>query len=336
MARSRLVDLAFGYMPAQIVFAAAELGIADALTNGPRSSEELAKETGTHAPSLHRMLRALTCFGMLEQREPDLFALTEDGERLKDGGPTSQRQLVRLFCSPSVWESWGDLTETIRTGESAWDRIIGKSPFEHMAENPDEAVTFNAAMSDHTREIAPAFTQAYDFARFGVIADLGGGDGTLLAALLKAAPAQRGVLFDLDKGLAESAGILEAAGVADRCDVVAGDFFESVPGGIDAYVLKSVIHDWDDEKSLAILRSVRKAAGPDSRLLLLETLVPEMVTPATPGPVMSDMNMLVCTGGRERTAKEFREMLAAAGFTLTGITEAPPTNYSVVEAAPAP
>jgi len=334
MARSRLVDLAFGYMPAQIVFAAAELGIADALAGGPRSSAELAKETGTHAPSLHRMLRALTCFGMLEQREPDLFALTEDGARLKGGGPTSQRQLVRLFCGPPVWESWGDLIETIRTGESAWDRVVGKSPFEHMAEHPDEAATFNAAMSDHTREIAPELIEAYDFARFDVIADLGGGDGTLLAALLKAAPAQRGVLFDLDKGLAESAGVLKAAGVAERCDVVAGDFFESVPGGIDAYVLKSVIHDWDDEKSLAILRSVRKAAGPGSTLLLLESLMPVMVAPETSGPVMSDMNMLVCTGGRERTAEEFREMLAAAGFTVTGITAAPPSNYSVIEAVP--
>lgn len=334
MARSQLIDLTFGYMPAQIVYAAAELGIADALEGGPRSSEDLAKETGTHAPSLHRMLRALACFGMLEQREPDLFALTEQGERLQGDGPTSQRQLVRLFCSPAVWQSWGDLIETIRTGDTAWERVTGKSPFEYMAEHPDEAATFNAAMSDHTREIAPDFIGAYDFGRFGVIADLGGGDGTLLAALLKAAPGQRGVLFDLEKGLAEAPGVLEAAGVAERCDVVAGDFFESAPEGIDAYILKSVIHDWDDEKSVAILRSVREAAGPGSRLLLLETLVPAMVTPGSPGPVLSDMNMLVCTGGRERTPEEFRELLAAAGFTVTGITPAPPSNYSVIEAVP--
>jgi O-methyltransferase domain/Dimerisation domain len=334
MARSQLVELAFGYMPAQIVFTAAELGIADALAGGPRSSEELAKETGTHAPSLHRLLRALACLGMVEQREPDRFALTKEGERLKAGGPASQRQLVKLFCSPAVWQSWGDLIETIRTGEVAWDRVIGKGPFEYMAEHPDESATFNAAMSDHTREIAPTLIEAYDFGRFSTIADLGGGDGTLIAALLKAAPAQRGVLFDLQEGHGESAGVLEAAGVAERCEVVSGDFFESVPEGIDAYVLKSVIHDWDDEKAVAILRTVRKGMGPDSRLLLLESLMPRMVTPETSGPVMSDMNMLVCTGGRERTEEEFREMLAAAGFTVSGIVAAPPTNYSIIEAAP--
>ncbi|MFI0453858.1 methyltransferase [Actinomadura sp. 6N118] len=335
MARSPLLDFAFGYMPAQMLYAAAELRLADALTGGARTSGELAGETGTDPHALHRLLRALTCLGVLTQDGPDRFALTEEGRRLRTDAPDSIHGLLELFCGPDVWRSWGDLMETLRTGEPAWSRVTGMTSFEYLAEHHEQSVTFNKAMSEHTREVAPAFIEGYDFTRFGTIADLGGGDGTLLAAILRAVPAARGVLFDLPAGLKEADATLRAAGVADRCELVPGDFFESVPRGADAYLLKSVIHDWDDEQSVAILRTCRAAASADAKVLLLETVIPEMVTPEHRGIAMGDMNMLVCTGGRERTEEEFRQLLEAAGFALAGVTgPLPPSNYCVIEGTP--
>ncbi|MFG2005993.1 methyltransferase [Spirillospora sp. NPDC048911] len=343
MARSPLLDYAFGYMPAQMLYAAAELRLADALAGGAHTSDELAARTGTHPQAMHRLLRALACLGVLTQEGPDRFVLTEEGRRLRSDAPDSVHGLLGLFGGPDVWKSWGDLLETLRTGEPAWNRVTGMTSFEFFEANPDRSVTFNKAMSEHTRDVAPAFIEGCDFTRFGTIADLGGGDGTLLAAILRAVPAARGVLFDLPVGLKEADVTLEAAGVADRCELVAGDFFESVPAGADAYVLKSVIHDWDDEQSVAILRNCRAAAGTDAgagagtgaKVLLLETVVPEVITPEHTGIVMGDMNMLVCTGGRERTEEEFRRLLEAAGFALTGITgQLRPSNYRIIEGTP--
>ncbi|QXJ26056.1 helix-turn-helix domain-containing protein [Actinomadura graeca] len=334
MSRSPLMDAAFGYMQAQIVHVAAELGLADALAGGPLSSAELAKETGAHAPSLHRLLRALTCLGAVEQREQDLFALTGEGSRLRSDAPDSIRSLVMLFCGPDVWRTWGDMAETLRTGEYAWLRVTGKTPFESFAADTELSATFNKAMAEHTRTVAPGLIKAHDFSRYGTVADLGGGDGTLLAAILETDPELRGILYDLPAGLKAAAGTL--SGVADRCEVVEGDFFEAVPEGADAYILKSVIHDWDDEKAAAILRTVRQGMRPDARVLLLEQVVPEMVEPGTMGTVMNDLNMLVATGGRERTAEEYRDLLAVAGLTVVADTgPVPPSDYHVIEARPA-
>ncbi|WP_171064457.1 methyltransferase [Actinomadura soli] len=333
--RSPLLDLAFGYMPAQMLHAAAELGLADALAGGPRTSAELAGETGAHAPSLHRLLRGLTGLGVVEQKERDLFALTAEGQRLRADAPDSIRSLIRLFCGPDVWRSWGGLTETLRTGEYAWERATGMTPFEFF-ESPSNAelsATFNAAMSEHTRAVAPGVIEAHDFGRHGTVADLGGGDGTLLAAILRAHPGLRGLLFDLPAGLTGASGAL--ADVADRVEIVEGDFFTEVPGGADAHVLKSVIHDWDDAKAAAILRNCRAAMRPDARILLLEQVMPEIATPETQGVVRNDLNMLVCTGGRERTEAEFRELLEAAGFAGVSLTgPIPPFGYHVIEAGP--
>ncbi|MFD0687504.1 methyltransferase [Actinomadura fibrosa] len=333
--RSPLLGMAFGYMPAQIVHMAAELGLADALEDGPRSSGELAEEVGAHAPALLRLLRALTALGAVEQRGPDLFALTEEGARLRTGAPDSIRALVGLFCSPDVWRSWGDMAETLRTGESAWRRVTGMTSFEYFAKNEELSATFNAAMAEHTRAVAPGIIAAHDFERYGTVADLGGGDGTLLAAILRAVPGLRGVLYDLPAGLAAAPATL--GDVADRCDVVPGDFFASVPEGADAYLLKSVLHDWDDGKAAEILRTARRAMRPDARLLVLEQVVPEMFTPDARGVVMNDLNMLVCTGGRERTAEEFRSLLGSAGFEVVESTgPVAPSGYHVIEARPMP
>ncbi|MFA1544471.1 methyltransferase [Actinomadura monticuli] len=334
MSRSPLLDLAFGYMPAQIIHVAAETGVADALAGGPRTSGELARATGAHAPSLHRLLRGLATLGAVEQKEGDLFALTAEGQRLRADAPDSIRSLVLLFCGPDVWRSWGDMAETVRTGEAAWPRVTGGTSFEHFESDPASSEVFNAAMAEHTRAVAPGIIEAHDFSRYGTVADLGGGDGTLLAAILRAHREVRGLLFDLPAGLAAAPGTLEDA--AGRAEIVAGDFFESVPGGADAYVLKSVLHDWDDEKAAAILRNVRAAMGPDARLLILEQVMPETVAPDTAGIVRNDLNMLVATGGRERTEAEFRALLDAAGFAGVSLTgPLPPSAYRVIEAEPA-
>ncbi|TDD65229.1 methyltransferase [Actinomadura darangshiensis] len=334
MSRSPLMDLAFGYMPAQLIHATAELGLADALAGGPRSSADLAEATGAHAPSLYRLLRGLTGLGVVEQKERDLFALTAEGQRLRTDSPDSIRSLIRLFCGPDVWRTWGDMTETLRTGEYAWKRATGRTPFESFQSDGELSATFNEAMAEHTRAVAPGIIEAHDFGRYGTVADLGGGDGTLLAAILRATPGLRGVLFDLPAGSAAAPGTL--ADLAGRAEIVRGDFFASVPGGADAYVLKSVIHDWHDEKAAAILRNCRAAMRPDARVLLLEQVMPELVTPESAGIVRNDLNMLVSTGGQERTEAEFRALLEGAGFTVVSLTgPLPPSAYHVIEAKPA-
>ncbi|WP_165488354.1 methyltransferase [Actinomadura formosensis] len=334
MSRSPLMDLVFGYMQAQMIHAAAEMGVADALADGPRTSAELAEATGTHAPSLHRLLRGLVTLGAVEQKDRDVFALTAAGQCLRADAPDSIRALVRLFCGPEVWRTWGDMTETVRTGEYAWKRVTGRTSFEYFESDPELSATFNAAMAEHTRAVVPGVIEAHDFSRYGTVADLGGGDGTLLAALLRAHRDLRGLLFDLPAGLAAASGAL--ADVAERTEIVPGDFFEAVPGGADAYVLKSVLHDWSDEKATTILRNIREAMRPDARVLILEQVMPETVTPETAGIVRNDLNMLVSTGGRERTEAEFRDLLAAAGFTGVSLTgPLPPASYHVIEAHPA-
>ncbi|WP_433328397.1 methyltransferase [Spirillospora sp. CA-294931] len=333
--RSTFLDMVFGYMPAQIIQVAAKLRIADLLAGGARTSGELAGEVGAHGPSLYRLLRALAALGAVTEVEHDRFELTADGARLREDAPDSIRGLVMLFCGDEVWASWGDLVHSVRTGEPAWDKVTGMSPFEFLATRPEQSATFNAAMAEHTRDVAPQLVEAYDFARFGTLADLGGGDGTLIASILAAVPAMRGVLFDLPAGAEGADATLKAAGVADRCRVVPGDFFASVPSGQDAYLLKSVIHDWDDERAAAILKRCREAVSRDGTLLVVEPVLPPVAGAESRGTVMSDINMLVATGGRERTEAEFRALLTASGFAVTSIGDPIPSGYRVIEAAPA-
>ena len=331
--RSPLMDAMFGYMSAQLIYTAAETGVADALADGPGSSADVAKRTGAHAPSLHRLLRGLTGLGAVEQRGPDLFALTAEGRRLCADAPGSIRALVRLFCGPAVWRTWGDMAESIRTGEPAWERVTGMTSFEYFAAHTDLGETFNTAMAEHIRAVAPGIIEAHDFGRYRTVADLGGGDGTFLAAILRARPALRGVLFDLPAGLTAATDTL--ADVADRVEIVAGDFLASVPEGADAYLLKSVIHNWDDARAAAILRTCRAAMSPDARLILVEQVMPETVSPETQGVVRNDLNMLLTTGGRERTEAEFRELLHGAGFGEVSVTgPIPSSGYRLIEARP--
>lgn len=335
MAQSPLVNIALRYMQAQVLYVAAELKVADLLADGPRSSEELALDTGTHAESLLRLLRALVVLGVLAQTEPDRFELTDLGGQLRSDTPDSVRSFVTMVCEPESWQSWGDLLSCLRTGDTAFDRIFGMPFFEYLGHHPEKSATFNAAMSDITRGMAPEIIAGYDFSRFRTAVDVGGGDGTLLAQILRSEPELQGVLFDLPNGLESAAPVLEAAGVADRCQVVPGDFFVSVPDGADAYLVKAVLHDWDDERAVAILRNCRKAMATDGRVLIVERVIPEWITPEASEVVMVDLYMLVFPGGRERTEPEYRDLLAAAGFTLSAITDPlPPISARIIEGTP--
>ncbi|HEX6421930.1 MAG TPA: methyltransferase [Acidimicrobiales bacterium] len=333
--RAALVPLLFGFFPTQVLHAGAALGVVDHLAGGPLTTARLAESTGTHEASLARLLRALACFGVLDEVEPGIFAQGPHAGGLLTDGPASLRHLVTLFAGREVWASWGELDETVRTGAPAWDRITGTTAFEHMAADPEYQAMFNRAMSEGTRNAAPGIVEAADPGRFSWLVDVGGGDGTLLAAALAAHPALRGTVFDTADGMQAAPAVLAAAGLAGRADAVAGDFFSSVPQGADAYLLKSVIHDWDDERATTILRNVRAAMADGAAVLVTEPVVPPTPTssPDVLMMIMSDLNMLVCTGGKERTEAEFRALLAGAGLRLRSITPVPgPTNFSVLEA----
>lgn len=330
-----LYQLATAHYLSQALYVAAELGIADLLAAGPASHETLAEATGTHAPSLRRVLRLLGSAGILVEEGDGRFALSPVGAFLRSG-PGSFRAAVRLFAGPAVWASWGDLLATVRTGEPALPRVFGTGSFEYFADHPEEAAIFDEAMGAFTEMTSVAVAAAYDFSAMRTIIDVGGGEGALLAGILHQNPALHGTVFDLPR-LAEGARRrIAAAGLAARYEFAGGDFFESVPAGFDAYVLKHVIHDWDDAHATRILRNVRAATTPAAKLLVVEGVYPPRIdgSPASRGAAANDVNMLVCTGGRQRSEAEFRGLYEAAGFRLTRIV---PTlaMACVVEGVPA-
>jgi hypothetical protein len=329
-----LYQLATAHYLSQALYVAATLGIADHLADGPKSHEELAKETATHAPSLRRVLRLLAGVGVFSEEADERFGLTPVGSFLRTG-PGSSRASVRLFGGPAVWTSWGDLLETVRTGEAALPRVFRMDSFDYFANHPEEAAIFDEAMGSFTAMAAVAVAAAYDFSSMRAIIDLGGGEGALLTGILRGNPHLRGTVFDLPR-LAEGARRqIAAAGLTDRYEFVGGDFFASVPAGFDAYVLKHVIHDWDDAHAIRILGSVRRATGPTAKLLIVEGVYPLRidVSPESRGAAANDVNMLVCTGGRQRSQREFEELFRAAGFRLARIV---PTRMTpVIEGVPA-
>jgi O-methyltransferase domain/Dimerisation domain len=337
-AAARIMQVVLQSLAAKSVYAAAELGIADLLAEAPLTTAELAERTGAHGPSLRRLLLALTGLGLVLQTETDRFELAELGRPLRRDAPDSIRDLVRMMCGPEVWQAWNELVPSVRTGDPAWDLAHGVTWIESYARDPDAAAIFNRAMAEHTRDTAPGVIAAADLSRFGTVVDVGGADGTLIAQVLRAHPQLSGVVFDLPTGLAATAGTLADAGVASRCRVVTGDFFVSVPAGADAYLLKQVLHDWDDERATAILRNVRAAVPPHGSVFVIERTVPEQVTPGDAAAIrdlLLDLHMLVATGGRERTEPEFERLLEAAGFEPARLTVLPHLDFRVIEATPA-
>jgi hypothetical protein len=328
-----LLDVVRVYQRSRAVTVAAELGIADLLSDGPRDAGHLAAETGTHAPTLYRLLRALASIGIFAEDTDRRFALTAAGRYLCRDHPFSADPAARMYGADYEWRAWAELGHSVRTGENAAVHALGCDVWEYRRRHPEDGEVFDAAMRTYSRADSPAVLAAHDFGRYATVADIGGGTGAVLASVLAAHPAARGVLFDRPHVLAGAGTVLRDAGVADRVRLVPGDFFAEVPAGADAYVLARILHDWPDEDAVRILDRVRAAMAPDARVLLLESVV---------GPPNEDewvkfldLMMLVSAGGRERTEDEWRALLAAAGLELVGATRATATKH-VLEAVPRP
>jgi len=325
-----MIQYITGFWMSRAVYIAAKLGIPDLLQSGPKTAEELAQATGTHAPSLYRIMRALTSTGLF-QRENDRFALTPLSETLITNAPGSVRWFIISELGQEHYPAWGNLMHSAKTGEIAFDNAFGKDIWKYFADNPEDAAVFNDSMSGMTAAANEAITSVYDFSRFNKVIDIGGGHGGLITSILKKNPQATGVLFDAP-GVIQGAGPkLESAGVADRCEAVAGDFFKEVPEGGDAYIMKWIIHDWEDQKAITILKNCRKHMQPNGRLIIVDCVVPDNDAPDFSKTF--DLNMLVMTGGKERTEAEFAQLLEAAGFKLlrTIPTDVP---TSIVEGQP--
>jgi O-methyltransferase domain/Dimerisation domain len=314
-----------GYQVTQAIHVAATLGIADLLRDGPRDSDALARETGANAPALHRVLRALASVGVLHEGEDGRFALTAVGECLRSDAAEPVGAWAAFVGRPYHWQAWGALLHGVRTGESPFHSVHGTDTWAYRASHPEEGAIFDAAMTDIMRRANAHLLAVYDFARFGTVVDMGGGRGAFLGAVLEANPEMRGILFDQPH-------VVAGAEVGERCEVVGGSFFDAVPEGADAYLLKAVLHDWEDDDALRILARCRAAIPADGTLLVVER---DLGAPNENADAkFSDLNMLVGVGGRERTRDEFAELFARGGFALQSATPSA-IGLSVFEAHPA-
>jgi len=328
---TRLRNL-LNYDTTQMLYVAAKLGIADQLGSGPRHADELAAAVGAHPRALYRVLRALSHVGVFAEDDQRNFRLTPMAELLRADAPGSLRAFALSYGESWWWTPWGRLLENVRTGKTAFDQAMGQGLFEYLAQHPDAAAIFNANMTSMTARELPEIVTTYDFGGEGVLVDVGGGHGALVSAILQAGGRAKAVLFDQPAVIDGARAHLAAAGVADRCTLVAGSFFESIPPGGDTYTLKDIIHDWDDERAVAILRNCRRAMAMNAKLLLIERVLPSDGEPAI--GKMIDVTMMVQTGGLERTEEEYRVLLEQAGFGLRRVVFTH-SAASVLEAIPA-
>ena len=332
----RLMNMMFGTICSQVVGTAARLGLADHLGAGELGYLRLAELTGTHPGALARLLRALAALEIVVETRPGTFRLAEAGIPLRTDLPDSQAAAVLLFTDPALLDSWKLTEEAVRTGQPTFESQYGLDFFSFLATEPELSEQFNATMRQVSLPIAQLIPVSYDFSRYHTVIDIGGGDGTLISQILRGARDLRGVVFDSASGVAEASATLTAAGVADRCRIEAGDFFSTVPDGGDVYVLKNILHDWDDERCVTILDRCRKAIPADGRLLIVESVLPEVVNTADPAPYLTDISMLVNMGGQERTRAEYETLCNRGGFDLNAVHPTVlPTSYSLIEALPA-
>lgn len=312
-----LLELIRAHRLTEMVAAAVHLGLADALASGPADAPSIAAATGTDAPTLYRLLRGLASAGVLVEDAERRFRLAPMGELLRADSPESMRDWVLLLDRPYVRQAWANLAHAITTGENEFTALHGEDIWQWRRHEPEDSALFNRAMAVLSRGVGQALAEAFEFGRIGTIADIGGGSGTMMAAVLARHEHLRGILFDQPHVVTDAAPTLEAAGVANRCELVGGSFFEGVPSGADAYLMKAILHDWEDPESIAILRNIRAAIPASGQLLVVERVI---------GPpnedlegAVSDLHMLVMPGGRERTAEEWAALFAAAGFKLAEI-----------------
>jgi hypothetical protein len=325
-----LYQLIMGFRATDLIAAAAELWLADELADRPSSSRELAERVAAHPDALGRVLRALAHLGIVAVVGDQCFALTPLGQYLRTTAQDSLHPTARFWGLEYNRRPWLHLPHTLRTGETAFDHVFDMNWIDYLTAHPQVAATFNNGMTGLTSQVTAAVLARYDFGACRTIVDVGGGNGHLLVAILQAFPDLSGTVFDLPHCRSGALQYLATAGVAGRCEFVGGDFFTTIPAGADAYLLKWVIHDWDDSRSIAILRTCRRAMAPGSRLLIIERLLPSG-NEAAPDAVFGDITMLVHTGGRERTEAEFRILLEAADLCLAR-TIATTTPYSLLEA----
>jgi len=324
-----MMSLITGYWVSQAIGVVARLGVADQLGEHPRGSDELGRAVGADPHALYRVLRLLASLGVFAEVMPGSFALTPLGETLRSDSPNSVRNFAITETAPGHWLPWGRLYDSVRTGQATARQALGMELFEWYAQNAEEAGYFNAAMSNLSSLAASELVRVYDFSSVRTVADVGGGHGILLMAVLRANPTARGILFDLPHVIATAGSAIAAAGLQDRCQLVSGDFFETVPEGADLHLLKQIVHDWNDERATRLLQNCHRALAPEGKLLLVEMVIPADNRPS-PAQAM-DLNMLVILGGQERTKEQFGRLLQAAEFRLDRII---PTHspFNVIEA----
>jgi O-methyltransferase domain/Dimerisation domain len=324
-----MIEMATGFWLSQCLYVVAKLGIADLLMSGSQSLEQLASQSNSNPEALYRVLRALASVGIFTETESHYFQLTPLASYLQTSNPESLRAMI-MMMGEEHYQAWGNLLHSVKTGECAFDNLYKQPIFDYYHQHPEPAEIFNQAMGNFSVVEINAVMEVYDFSNFDTVVDVGGGYGTFLATILQKNPQLKGILFDAEDVISGALEFLETSNLENRCLCVGGNFFESVPAGGNAYLLKHIIHDWGDEDALKILQNCRQAIDQDGKLLLVEQVIPEgNVTSASK---FLDINMLVmCSGGKERTETEYQQLLAKAGFSLVRVI---PTNsdVSIIEA----
>lgn len=327
-----LFDHLLGAVKAQALGVAAEVGIADALGDEARSAAWVAQCTGSDAGAIYRLLRMLAGLGIFRQLPDGTFANSQASALLRSGAPMPLRDTARWLLGPAAWKALGGLLGSVRTGRPAFAEVHGKSPFDYVRENPEAGKVFHAMFTGFNKLMTPALAGAWDFSGVRQVADIGGGHGSMLTAILERNPGVTGILFDRPEVVFEAKQHIEAAGVTERIQLVGGDFFDAVPSGADAYLLKYVLHDWQDQDAVRILRNCRRALAAEGRILIIEQVLSD-------GPEgnfgrIEDIEMLAMTGGKERTDAEWRELLESASLRVGRLVPTP-SPYSIIEALPA-
>ncbi|GAA6620103.1 methyltransferase [Scytonema sp. NUACC26] len=324
-----LLQMSNGTFVTQTIYVAAKLGIADLLKDGAKSSDELAKLTDVDAQSLYRLLRALSSHGIFAEGENRQFQLTPLGECLQTDIPGSMRDFAIILGEPWFWQVCGSLLHSVKTGKNAFENVFGMEPFAYLAQHPERAQILSEAINAFTSSIIPALLASYDLSAIGKIVDVSGGQGTFIAEILKANPTMKGILFDQPPVAQGARRYIEAQGVAERCEIMGGNFCEFVPSGGDAYILKQILHTCNDESALTILKNCHQVMNENSKLIIFEAVIP----PANKRSLSKwfDLHMLLMGEGQERTETEYQELLAAAGFMVNKVifTQAP---IDVIEA----
>jgi ubiquinone/menaquinone biosynthesis C-methylase UbiE len=328
---AQILQIIMNFWGSRAVYVFAKLGIPDLLKSGPKTVAELASATKMHAPSLYRVLRALSSIGFVSPTGDGRFAQTALSEILVTDAPGSLRWFTISELGQEHYPAWGNLMHSVKTGEIAFDNFFGVDIWKYFEQNPEDGAVFNNSMSGVTAAINEEIRSLYDFSSFETVVDVGGGHGALITSILQANPRVRGILFDAPAVIEGARSKIDAAGVAHRCETVAGDFFKSVPAGGDAYFMKWIIHDWNDERAITILNNIRNQVQPNGKVIIVDAVVPENNEPDF--SKFFDLNMLVMTGGKERTEKEFAQLLNAAGFKLLRVIPMK-VPASIIEAEP--